>query len=96
MRHSDVLYFIRAGDFVKIGRTSDLDGRMKTLQVGCPHEIEEATGFSGCGSEERVVHTRLAAHKVRGEWFRWHDGIQAEMRRLSAKARQKQSESRNA
>lgn len=69
------VYFVRAGDAVKIGVTTEPKSRMRSIATGSPAELQvlgmrwfpsEADAYA----EERRIHGALAAHRVNGEWFR--------------------------
>lgn len=64
------VYFLRAGDFVKIGWARDVEKRIKALQTANPHELELLGVIPGCDDVERVIHQRFNALHVRGEWYR--------------------------
>jgi predicted GIY-YIG superfamily endonuclease len=73
------VYFIKCGDSnkspVKIGYTSDLNQRMKSIQVGCPYKISLLFALP-CESKnhakllEKFLHKQLwhRSHLC-GEWF---------------------------
>jgi hypothetical protein len=64
------VYFIRCGEFVKIGKADDLIKRFKGLRTSMPHDLELLMSLPGSVPEERGFHDRFAAHRHRGEWFR--------------------------
>ena len=72
MKHC--VYLIRAGDFIKIGHTSNLEKRLEALCVGTPMLIELSVTFY-CGSKEDARKSEKNLHRffkfchVRGEWF---------------------------
>ena len=68
----DDLYFVRAGGYVKIGRTRNLRARLVSIQTGCPHPISAVHYLKGQGDREREMHSRLAGHRANGEWFHWN------------------------
>lgn len=81
-----VVYFFRAGPFVKIGRAEDLNGRRKELQTGCPYKLV-CVGWVEGGHKEKWAHSRLAKHRLkgsdlneRGEWFFWNDEVEETLR----------------
>lgn len=78
------LYFIRAGDAVKIGRSVNLTTRMKKMQVDNPEKLDCVLVLKGCGPEEGKWHKTFAADHIRGEWFRFSPSIQNEVERLSS------------
>jgi hypothetical protein len=70
-----VIYAIRAvgTEFVKFGYTKDDSpiNRIRTMQVGCPHELLAVAFGPGDEAHEASIHKRLyitGAHH-RGEWF---------------------------
>jgi hypothetical protein len=77
---ADDLYFIRAGDFVKIGRARDVRQRASAIRCACPLEIEEIIIHQGRGDEERLLHRSFRGDHVRGEWFKWSDRIERRAR----------------
>jgi hypothetical protein len=67
----DDLYFIRAADAVKIGRTVDVWNRLKKMQADNPVGLECVCRLPNKGREERDWHGRFAHLRIRGEWFQW-------------------------
>ena len=67
-----VVYFLQAGPFVKIGKASfgDVGARIEDMQTGCPYDMRILAVVPGDLKEERALHSRFSAFKVRGEWFR--------------------------
>lgn len=60
--------------FCKIGVTSDLANRVRSVQTGCPMPITDVAYLelpAGRHMEaERMFHHRLARYRTQGEWFR--------------------------
>jgi hypothetical protein len=50
------IYFIRCGEFVKIGRGVDPERRARDLQCGNPYEIEVMGSFEASEAEEGRLH----------------------------------------
>lgn len=73
----ECVYFIRGGDFVKIGYSADLFVRFIDLQTSCPFDLEIMGDIPGGRSVEAKVHFKFGALHVRGEWFRYHPEIVA-------------------
>lgn len=46
---------------------------MSQLQVGCPLELRLVGILPGGRSEEKALHRKLLAYRVRGEWYRRRD-----------------------
>lgn len=64
------VYFVRAGDNVKIGFTINLQARLRQLQTGATEGLE-LLGTIPCGADrERLIQLSFARYRVRGEWFR--------------------------
>jgi len=67
-----MIYFTRdeATQFIKIGFTAgDGEGRMRTLQTGCPGTLVLLLEIEGSKQDEKAWHDRFAPAWVRGEWF---------------------------
>lgn len=73
------VYFIRAGEFVKIGTGYDPLKRLADLQCANPLELELVHHVPGTFADERRLHKRFAAYRTRpgGEWFHYSDEIRA-------------------
>lgn len=57
---------------IKIGVTSDLDGRLSDLRFMAAAPIRLHAFVPGAGrAEERELHLRYAAHRSHGEWFHY-------------------------
>lgn len=67
-----MIYFLRSGpdNFIKIGYSSEPTARAVTLATGSPYEGEILATIAGSREEERGLHVRFAASRIRGEWFR--------------------------
>lgn len=64
------VYFVRSGGLIKIGYTTNIpEERLRTLQTGCPDELELIGVIRGGRSTEAMIHTELAEFHYRGEWF---------------------------
>jgi len=69
-------YFIQAvsGGAIKIGRTNDLDRRLRELQTS-HHEKLKVLKYITFDSEDEVrrfeslMHERYTSHRLQGEWF---------------------------
>lgn len=76
------VYFLKSGEFIKVGRTRDLDRRKRQIQTGSPLECLYIgfVRFTGCqascdaGLVERTIHKILKPFRAHGEWFK-PDGI---------------------
>jgi len=57
---------------VKVGRSSDVDRRIRELQTGCPHRLRLILHLPGEGGVERSIHESFHRYRTRygkGEWF---------------------------
>ncbi len=93
------VYFIRAGDHVKVGYSAQPLDRLQTLQTSHPEKLEILCTIPGSIKTERSLHARFQSYRVRGEWFRFGPGIRKfvkcasqispRRRRLAAKAKRR-------
>lgn len=92
-----MIYFIKAGDFMKIGYTKNdtIDKRVASLQTGCPYKIEPVLYIKGTIQDEKAHQDIHLEHHYRGEWYLYsgvrdhfllHKGI--DMDEIVAKNRQ--------
>lgn len=64
------VYFIRAGDKIKIGFSTRPLDRLKALQTAHPGSLEIIGIMHGAISLEGHLHEQFSRYWVRGEWFR--------------------------
>jgi len=66
-----VVYFVQGseGGLIKIGHTNDIAKRLVSLQTGHPTLLTLLATEQGGPELERVLHTRFAHLRGRGEWF---------------------------
>jgi Meiotically up-regulated gene 113 len=62
-------YFIKCNDFIKIGKASNIDVRMRELQIGNPYKLE-LLAFIKDKSLEKKLHIKFNHLSYSGEWFR--------------------------
>ncbi|MEU2992571.1 GIY-YIG nuclease family protein [Streptomyces griseoincarnatus] len=62
-----VVYFVRSGLAVKIGKTLNLPQRLKDINAP---ELELLATEPGYTRRERELHRAFARHRLNGEWFR--------------------------
>jgi hypothetical protein len=69
-RRAAGVYFVRCGDFVKIGYATYWSKRLGILKIGNPHPMQLL--FFVCEDRQLEIdyHIRFAAQWHRGEWFR--------------------------
>lgn len=66
------IYFIRCGEFVKIGYASGFNGiekRMGGIMTANPFQFRLLNAEIGGRTEESMVHERFRLHRHRREWF---------------------------
>jgi DNA-binding transcriptional regulator YdaS (Cro superfamily) len=68
---SGFVYFVRCGDFVKIGFSKRPDGRLRYLRTATPFDFVLVGAHAATVHDERHLHKIFKAHRHRGEWFRW-------------------------
>jgi hypothetical protein len=73
------VYFLRCGDFVKIGFSKFPNIRINHLRTATPYQVELLGKLEGTQAHERALHRYFAdvRHTKRHEWFRLTDGIMA-------------------
>jgi hypothetical protein len=54
---------------VKVGWTQDLHKRVRDLRAHHPHDLHLVAALPGSRGLERTLHQRLAARRLRGEWY---------------------------
>lgn len=64
------IYFFRCRTFIKIGWTTDMAHRRRSIQCSNPDEIVLAGVMLGGEREELALHRALRSLYHRGEWFR--------------------------
>lgn len=63
------VYFIQAGDKVKIGISINVKARMTKMQVGSAEKLELLLTLPGGAEHEKRLHTLFASDRLSGEWF---------------------------
>lgn len=68
----NIVYFIKAGNHIKIGQTSgSIDRRIKSLATGHYDQMTALAVIEDAPAPlEFELHQRFAAYRVRGEWFK--------------------------
>lgn len=65
------VYFIRSGEFVKIGLSRQPDRRRAEMDAYCPIRPQLVATLEGSRFLEHRIHFLLRHLHVRREWFRW-------------------------
>lgn len=63
------VYFLRSGEAVKIGYTTNIVSRMASLKTGSADDTELLLVVPGTEQTERYFHQHFKSHRLRGEWF---------------------------
>lgn len=82
---SGYVYLLRAHDgLYKIGHTANPDNRLRTFEVRLPFfvEYEHLIPCENRLKAEATLHSRYAAQRVHGEWFRLTDTQVAEIKAI--------------
>ena len=69
------IYFIKAGDFVKIGITTNPKKRLHDLQTSNPLKLDLIYFMPGDENLEKILHEVFDEYKESGEWFRFESGL---------------------
>jgi hypothetical protein len=66
-----LVYFISAEpDLIKIGCTTNLSSRLRSLRTAHPNELRILLAMPGSRDDEQELHRRFAEFRVGREWFR--------------------------
>lgn len=67
----ELIYFIRKGKTgpIKIGRTSDIENRLKGLQTGSELKLNLIKTIPGNPKLEAYLHEKFKSIRLEGEWF---------------------------
>ncbi|RUW04012.1 MAG: GIY-YIG nuclease family protein [Mesorhizobium sp.] len=76
------IYFVRAGEFVKIGFAKEVADRLPRLQTGSPVKLELLMAIEGKASLERDFHRKFASLRAHGEWFTLDGALSAYLDRF--------------
>jgi Meiotically up-regulated gene 113 len=71
----EVVYFVRAGDAIKIGRTAHLGARLRALATASAVPLELLAVVPGGRQLEARLHRRWRHLRLRGEWFRADEAL---------------------
>lgn len=69
------VYFLQGNGLYKIGKTKNLKGRQKWLEIKLPFPVEVACVLKAddCSLLEKAIHHTYRDCRVNGEWFRLTD-----------------------
>jgi hypothetical protein len=63
------VYFIESMGRIKIGHTTDIAARVKSLTTGSAHPLHVLCTVDGGRDVEKALHRKLAHHRIKHEWF---------------------------
>lgn len=63
------IYFLAGAGLIKIGVTTDVDKRIRSLENSSPVLLEFLGCYPGTRSDERALHDRFKHLRRHGEWF---------------------------
>ena len=63
------VYFVRCGELIKIGTSTDVHQRVASIRTMTPLPVELVAIAAGSRAEESVLHARFAHLRQHGEWF---------------------------
>jgi hypothetical protein len=69
-----MIYFIKAGDFVKVGYTkseSSFKTRLDSYNTSCPFDVEVINLIEGGTDLEKDIINYFIKHHQKGEWFKY-------------------------
>lgn len=69
------VYFAEADGFVKIGYSTNVEARLRSLSTGAPFPVRLIGSHPGTQADEAALHRKFRDHRVSGEWFRASDEI---------------------
>jgi DNA-binding XRE family transcriptional regulator len=72
-----MVYFIKQGDYVKIGFTNRFKTRLTQLQVSSPIRLEVLAIIDGDKSDEQKLHEQFKHISSNGEWFMQCDELKS-------------------
>jgi DNA-binding XRE family transcriptional regulator len=72
-----MIYFIKQGDYVKIGFTNRFKTRLNQLQVSSPIKLEVLGIIDGNKEEEKSIHEKFKHISSNGEWFMYCDELKS-------------------
>ncbi|GHU93567.1 hypothetical protein FACS189479_05140 [Spirochaetia bacterium] len=65
------VYVIDFEDQIKIGRTKDIPGRLKSIETAAGRRAKRVFNIPAPGDYEILMHKELAAHRTVGEYFQY-------------------------
>jgi len=72
-------------DYYKIGRSSNVEKRIKSLQTNCPFQLEILIKVADSSLNEKYWLKNFKEYKTHGEWFKFQDKQVRELRYIIKK-----------
>ena len=66
-----MIYFVRSGDYVKIGYTQHPQDKISVIGTSCPERIEVLLIINGTREDETVLHEFFKSDHHNREWFKF-------------------------
>lgn len=65
----DFVYFVKCGEYIKIGYSTDVEARITGMMCDNPNDLELLACFHGNRITERILHESFSHCRHRNEWF---------------------------
>lgn len=78
------VYFLRTGDTVKIGFSTNIRARLSSIQTSLAESPELLLTIPGTSQTERYFQHHFSSYRVRGEWFQLEGELAAFLARGKA------------
>lgn len=79
-----MLYFLSDGEYVKIGFSDNVKGRIPDIQVSNPKDLSVELVIDGDYALEQKIHNDLRKYHVRGEWFSYSEVVKGYIDKLKS------------
>ena len=76
-----MIYFVRCGDWIKIGMAQNVIERVQSIQAHNPYPVKLLAVCKGYRAKEGALHRRFKNERRRGEWFVLSERLTAFIRR---------------
>lgn len=72
INHDQYIYIIKGMEYYKIGKSKNVDRRLKEFKVAIPYKIElySKISVSDMDDAEKALHTKYENNRIEGEWFK--------------------------
>lgn len=90
---AEVIYFLRCGPYVKIGRSRQLRNRLAELKTGNPYPLDLIATIPGDKILDAALRGRFAALHHQDEWFHLRDELEIYIKDIDSKKKRRLSRS---